>query len=155
MDENLVQSQADAADFGAERIVELINWLQVNKNQFAMSIGVPQAILSHILSGRNKPSLDVIRKILLAYPQLNAEWLLLGKGEMFRTTHNAGLFDNEENKADGHAAVKNATTVPLRGGAPKNTSMPAGTAGEVQDITKPIKTLIFIYNDNTSSIINF
>ncbi|KAA6308681.1 hypothetical protein EZS27_039697, partial [termite gut metagenome] len=49
---------------------------------FAESIGVQQSTLSHILNGRNNPSLDVIMKIHQKYNYVNLEWLLYGTGEM-------------------------------------------------------------------------
>lgn len=49
---------------------------------FADSIGVQQSTLSHILNGRNNPSLDVIMKVHQRYSYINIEWLLYGTGEM-------------------------------------------------------------------------
>ncbi|KAA6337205.1 hypothetical protein EZS27_014683, partial [termite gut metagenome] len=49
---------------------------------FAETIGVQQSTLSHILNGRNNPSLDVIMKIHQKYNYLNIEWLLYGTGDM-------------------------------------------------------------------------
>lgn len=54
--------------------------------QLANSIGVQRSGISHILSGRNKPSLDFVLKIFDSFPDLNETWLLQGKGEMLKTT---------------------------------------------------------------------
>jgi len=48
----------------------------------ADNIGVNRATISHILSGRNKPSIDFLQKLLRAYPNLNANWLITGIGYM-------------------------------------------------------------------------
>ena len=40
----------------------------------------------HILTGRNKPSLDFVSKILTSYPELNSDWLLFGKGQMLKSS---------------------------------------------------------------------
>ena len=45
-------------------------------------IGVNRATISHILSGRNKPSIDFLQKLLSSYPELNANWLISGVGDM-------------------------------------------------------------------------
>ena len=45
-------------------------------------IGVNRATISHILSGRNKPSIDFLQKLLSAYPNINANWLITGIGYM-------------------------------------------------------------------------
>lgn len=49
---------------------------------FADSIGIQQSTLSHILKGRNRPSLDIIMKIHQRYPAISLEWLIYGTGEM-------------------------------------------------------------------------
>jgi transcriptional regulator with XRE-family HTH domain len=48
----------------------------------ADNIGVNRATISHILSGRNKPSIDFLQKLLHSYPDLNANWLIMGIGYM-------------------------------------------------------------------------
>jgi transcriptional regulator with XRE-family HTH domain len=48
----------------------------------ADNIGVNRATISHILSGRNKPSIDFLQKLLHSYPDLNANWLITGIGYM-------------------------------------------------------------------------
>src|SRR5690606_15634735 len=53
---------------------------------FADKIGVQRSSISHILSGRNKPSLDFILKILAAYPDVELYWLLNGKGSFPATS---------------------------------------------------------------------
>lgn len=65
-----------------ERIRELLQANQLTPTQFADSIGVARPIISHILSGRNKPSLEVVQKILTAFPELSLDWLLKGVGSM-------------------------------------------------------------------------
>ena len=50
--------------------------------EFADKIGVNRATISHILSGRNKPSIDFLEKLLHVYPELNANWLITGIGYM-------------------------------------------------------------------------
>ena len=50
--------------------------------QFAEKIGLSPSSLSHILNGRNNPSLDVVMKIDKACPYVNLHWLMYGDGEM-------------------------------------------------------------------------
>ncbi|WP_303311686.1 helix-turn-helix domain-containing protein [Hymenobacter sp. BT730] len=65
-----------------ERIRALLTTRQLTPTQFADAIGVGRPIVSHILSGRNKPSLEVVQKILSAFPDLSISWLLSGQGDM-------------------------------------------------------------------------
>ncbi|TGE28388.1 helix-turn-helix domain-containing protein [Hymenobacter metallicola] len=65
-----------------ERIRALLQARNLTPTQFADSIGVARPIISHILSGRNKPSLEVVQKIIGAFPDLSLPWLLNGQGPM-------------------------------------------------------------------------
>lgn len=65
-----------------QRINQLITYLGLSNSEFADQINLPRPILSHILSGRNKPSLLVVQKIAKTYDEININWLLLGKGEI-------------------------------------------------------------------------
>ena len=63
----------------------LKNWMEnkgLKSSVFADKIGVNRATISHILSGRNKPSIDFLEKLLHVYPELNANWLITGIGYM-------------------------------------------------------------------------
>jgi transcriptional regulator with XRE-family HTH domain len=54
----------------------------LKSSAFADKIGVNRATISHILSGRNKPSIDFLEKLLYVYPEVNANWLITGIGYM-------------------------------------------------------------------------
>jgi transcriptional regulator with XRE-family HTH domain len=60
----------------SDKIELLIKKKQMSSSQFADVLGIPRSSISHILSGRNKPSLDVVQKILTAFPEVSAEDLL-------------------------------------------------------------------------------
>lgn len=62
------------------RLEFLLNNFDHTASSFADKIGVQRSSLSHLLSGRNKPSLDFILKINDAFPELSLEWLLKGTG---------------------------------------------------------------------------
>ena len=67
-----------------DRIILLIKAKNLTAAQFADQIGVQKSSISHIISGRNNASLDFIQKILLSYPEVNMDWLLFGKGPIFK-----------------------------------------------------------------------
>ena len=62
-----------------DRIKKIISDNQLTNSSFADKIGVPRSSISHILSGRNNPSLDLIIKILKSFPEINADFLLTGE----------------------------------------------------------------------------
>jgi len=67
-----------------DRIEKLLAAEQLTSAKFADTIGVQRSSVSHILSGRNKPSLDFITKILETFTSINPDWLLMGKGKMYK-----------------------------------------------------------------------
>lgn len=58
----------------------------ISPSEFADSIGVQRSNVTHVLKNRNKPSFQFIEKMLQIYPELNAKWLLLGKGNMIENS---------------------------------------------------------------------
>lgn len=66
------------------RLLQFLSAENITQSQFADTIGVARASVSHILSGRNKPSYEFITAMLRHYPQLNPEWLMLGSGRMYK-----------------------------------------------------------------------
>ena len=68
-----------------DRIKQVVEYSQLSASSFADTIGISRSGLTHLLTGRNQPSLDVARKILAKYPEISTEWLIMGMGEMLRT----------------------------------------------------------------------
>lgn len=66
------------------RINLLLRAKNITSRTFAEEIGVQPSGMSHILSGRNNPSLDFVTKVLRRYPEISTDWLIFGKGEMLR-----------------------------------------------------------------------
>lgn len=65
------------------RLKQFLAAENVTQAQFASTIGIGKANISHVLSGRNKPGYDFIKAIMMGYPHLNINWLLLGTGKMY------------------------------------------------------------------------
>ena len=70
----------NAEDF-IKRLQKVIDYYGESASSFAEKIGVQRSSISHILSGRNKPSLEFILKILSSFPEVELYWLLNGKGD--------------------------------------------------------------------------
>ena len=67
-----------------ERLQQFLSAENLTPAKLADILGVQRSGLSHILSGRNYPSYEFIRTILSKFPNLSADWLLLGKGKMYK-----------------------------------------------------------------------
>lgn len=65
------------------RINLILKAKNITARQFAEEIGIQPSGMSHIMSGRNNPSLEFVNKVVRRYPEIDANWLLLGRGEMY------------------------------------------------------------------------
>ena len=81
-----------------KRLEELLEYYSLSAAGFADKINVQRASLSHLLSGRNKPSLDFILKITDEFPEVDLYWILNGKG----------TFPKSENKI-----IENTSSTPI------------------------------------------
>ncbi|MBA7567613.1 hypothetical protein ES708_09328 [subsurface metagenome] len=77
------------------RLRVILDKEELTSSQFANIVGYRPSSISHILSGRNKPGFDFIREILKKFDTINPEWLILGRGEMYKTTDYV-IDDNRE-----------------------------------------------------------
>lgn len=66
------------------RLQQFLAAENISQSQFADAIGVARASVSHIIAGRNKPGFDFIENMSRTYPSLNLEWLVTGKGKMYK-----------------------------------------------------------------------
>lgn len=88
-----------------DRILLVLKIKNLTPSKFADEIGIQRSSMSHIMSGRNLPSLDLITKILNKYPDINSEWLLQGVGPMMKTIQ----IDLFEQPAETKAVEKQAS----------------------------------------------
>ena len=75
----------NTTDF-SKRLTKVIDYYGLSASAFADTLGVQRSSISHILSGRNKPSLEFVMKILSNFPEVELYWLLNGKGSFPKTT---------------------------------------------------------------------
>ena len=128
-----------------ERILEFLKAENKSSAQFAEEIGVQPSGISHILSGRNNPSLDFILKMLDKYKYLSTEWLLFGRGQMYNSNQNADLFN--DNSRNDTSEVKILTNVP-----PNTDLIPDNdTVIKKSDQTKTsgVVKIVWFYANNT------
>ena len=72
-----------------DRLQKFLNYEGLSRSNFAQIMGVQQSSITHILSGRNKPSFDFIEKMLQRFPKIAPDWLIMGKGPMYRTNESS------------------------------------------------------------------
>jgi len=140
-----------------ERILVFLQNENKSYAQFAEEIGVQPSGISHILSGRNNPSLDFIIKMLLKYPSLSADWLLFGRGAMNKYVSQPTLFDTEPLFEAGKAVlpVEGINVTPVSPDLPEGVeSAPDLKGKELQEVSNGNKRLIRVmlfYSDKSFS----
>ena len=68
-----------------EKLQKLMSTEQLTSSRFAELLGIQPSGVSHLLGGRNKPSFDLVQKILRRFPHINPDWLILDSEQMYRT----------------------------------------------------------------------
>lgn len=133
-----------------ERILEFLRTENKTSAQFAEEIGVQPSGISHIISGRNKPSLDFILKMLEKYSYISTDWLLFGRGSMFKEPKMADLFSGmdldqpeilTENKLKGSDSIV-SDSKPDRIINEKISEKPL-------DIPPKVSKIVWFFEDNT------
>jgi len=131
------------SDQFATRLQTIINYYELSAASFADSIEVGRSSISHILSGRNKPSLDFVLKIVKIYPEVELYWLLNGKGSFPKSSTPLPELENKKEnnvKADPVEESKNLYTEKVE---TPNQMKALGSSA------KTIKKIVLFYEDGT------
>ncbi len=140
-----------------DRIKQIMDKANLTPAKFADQLQINRAVVSHILNGRNNPSLDVVTKILSEMNYINSDWLLNGTGQMYKDGYTAA--DSENDRSLFNAGATNVTDSEDQTEYPKeNTSKNTQTSNKPadnQDIsyspssTRKVRQIIIYYTDNT------
>jgi transcriptional regulator with XRE-family HTH domain len=63
-----------------DRIAHIIRAKNLTAAEFALQLGIQPSNISHLLSGRNNPSLDFVKKLKETFPEYNLDWIIFGRG---------------------------------------------------------------------------
>ena len=131
------------------RLQKIMNYYEINASTLADSLGVLRSSISHLLSERNKPSLDFVLKITEKYPEIDLYWLLYGKGS----------FPKEEPREEPKEKLPPKKVTPI---TPPEIPFPPIEPPQEKPIEKnvPLKDIpkkgvqkiIFFYKDNSFEI---
>lgn len=87
-----------------DRIRQLMESQHMTQQSFASFLGMSPAILSSIFNGRTKPTLNTVEAIISKIPTISTDWLVFGKGEMYKS-ESSGEGNSDHQVADGSEAV--------------------------------------------------
>lgn len=140
-----------------DRIKQIIENERLTPSRFADKLDINRNVISHILNGRNNPSLDVVSKILLEINYINPEWLINGIGNMYKDDFDISTLPQEQDlfsENEPNAAMASEKIV-----QPHDTKLTTGTDSHkvfenkiINNISvkdKKISQIIIYYDDNT------
>lgn len=142
------------------RLKQFLAAENITQSQFADKIEVVRASVSHVLSGRNNPSYEFIRSIMSKYPALNIEWLMFGKGKMYKDMAIKPVESDQNDEGllftDNLLQDSNETTAPV--GYHEEDTYPADA--EIETVTSDqtpqiafsqriVKKIVILYDDGS------
>ena len=119
-----------------KRIIQILEEQQLSSSAFADTIGVQRSSISHVLSGRNKPSLEFILKTVRAFPAYSTDWLLFGKSSEPPATYLTTIDETPSSTAKKTAFTDNLTTE-------ESSTVPNSTSNSKAEIDK----IVLLYKD--------
>jgi len=119
------------------RFKSLLEQLHLSPSEFADKIGVQRSSVSHVLSGRNKPSIDFLEKILIIFPDIDTTWLITGKINSRKEliNINSANANNPDHLQDADLMIK------------ENVNLPASSEEE------PVEQIIIVYKNSKFRIL--
>ena len=135
------------------RILELIRQKNLTPSQFVDEIGTQRSGMSHIISGRNNPSLEFVLKVLKRYPEVKAEWLLNGAGEQDNVQLPPEIKTEKreiaEKPAEPVTVQSSATLFDLWDSKPKPELKTSSQSPKKEKTGKKIEKIVVFYDDKT------
>ncbi|MGM0932974.1 MAG: helix-turn-helix domain-containing protein [Bacteroidota bacterium] len=124
----------------AARLEKIINYYDLSAAAFADQIEVGRSSISHILSGRNKPSLDFVMKVISHFPEVELYWLLNGKGK----------FPKEGSVSPPQPEIQSKPIAPAPGPERYSPGIPRQEiSNEASQKGKQIKKIVIFYTDGS------
>lgn len=121
-----------------ERLKMVMKMNNLSAAAFADRIGVQRSSISHIMSGRNKPSLDFIQKTLKSFPRVNGDWLVTGRPVGSNSSQDST--SNYENKIDEQPVSRSRSTEEIE---------QISSNESINQQVKEIERIVVFYSDGT------
>ena len=126
-----------------QRLQQFLSAESLTQTQLADRLGVAKASVSHILAGRNKPGYDFIVSLSRQFPNLNLDWLINGKGRMYKITGKEGDNSPAVHQSDDNREPKGGELFEISQETTENQS----------DTPKIVKVVVFYDNGTFQEIV--
>ncbi len=136
-----------------DRIQRLIDDKNLTPSRFADEVGLNRPAVSHILNGRNNPSMDALQKILKRFPEISGSWLLTGEGSMyqFNTERDSPTLFDENPVNTPNRTAENEYAQDFRSKSPEKSIQQIDYQSLIptKSRTVKVKKIAIFYSDNT------
>jgi transcriptional regulator with XRE-family HTH domain len=135
-----------------ERLTSFLRAEQLSPSQFADLMGIQRSGVSHLLSGRNKPGFDFFSAFLHKFPAVNIEWLISGRGKMYKEMETNSLFPEfapSPEVCDTATPARPVDPLPAPEAAAASPAPPATSAKAPE--ARRIEKVMILYSDGTFS----
>lgn len=136
-----------------DRIAHIIRAKNLTAAEFALRLGIQPSNISHLLSGRNNPSLDFVKKLKETFPEYNLDWIIFGRGPVTVSEPFVASVPfeqisavEEHEKSDTHLSEESLFN------PPEDVELPVKQL--VSSTESVLKQIILVYSDNTFELIS-
>ena len=135
------------------RIQKILDYYSLSASAFADKISIQRSGISHLLSGRNKPSLDFIAKVYENFPEINLYWLLYGKGNFLLEDEKKIETQFKEDKINANSNQPNLFSESEKNIVENKTSTEFENSYlQIKNSDKKIEQIAIFYSDGSCSI---
>lgn len=135
-----------------EKLEYLLREKQLTATQLARLLEIQPSGISHIMSGRNKPSFDFVVKILSVFPDINPDWLMLDSDEVYRrgeAPRSNPLFDIDEFDSPSESSSDALENSELSASQNQVEKLPMQNFSSAKNSGKPVDRIVIFYADGT------
>ncbi|MCB0466322.1 MAG: helix-turn-helix transcriptional regulator [Aequorivita sp.] len=125
----------NSSDF-VKRLEKILEYYSITATVFAEKMDFNRSTISHLLSGRNKPSLEFVMKLLQKFPEVEMNWLLFGKGSFPATSESKPLNISSKQKL----------------GSNEENNDVVQKAIQINQNSKDIERIVIFYNDGSFNV---
>ncbi|SMC61635.1 helix-turn-helix domain-containing protein [Moheibacter sediminis] len=134
----------------SKRILEILEKSGLTPSEFADKIEVQRSAISHIVSGRNKPSLEFLIKIKKVFPEIDTDWLVFGTEKKEEFEEISSENENMENSVNFHPTLFDIDEIENSEQEIQNSQeIISQNEMPVSNSSKKIKKIVFFYEDGT------
>jgi len=139
-----------------DRLRILMDNYELSSSQFADKLEIQRSAISHLLSGRNKPSILILEKIIRYFPDVDINWLITGKGSILKNT-----LSEQEIKENSTPEFSQEQTINFEDDNTTQSIEKEGVMGGEEELYQsqyakknvPVEKIILIFQDNTFEVL--